>query len=205
MAGTSQNLGGGGGGGGGGSFIGILSVRAGDRLLCSETSEILAGELWVLPEPLTDDDEDVDKETDGIIGRAGTGMDAGAGKEITESGDFDFKLVGLGLKFKVGDAESDTEFAGEAEFEHGYDAVLELKLLLPKFAALNNLRELDPVRTGLSFRPEDPLGEKNSSSSSPSSSFPSFSEETMSGFPLLCLKLSFGRGGSGLSSGEPSF
>lgn len=176
-AGTSQNLGGGGGGGGGGgSFIGTHSILVGDRLLCTETSEFLAGEFWVFPEPLCDDDdedEDDEEESEGSvvgISRAGTGTGIGAGKLITESGDLDFKLVGL--KFRAGDAEFDTEFVGEAESEHGYDAVLELKLLLPKISSLNTLRELDPVRTGLSFRPEDPLGEKNSSSPSSSSSFP---------------------------------
>jgi hypothetical protein len=120
---------------------------------------------------------------------------------ITESGDFDFKLAGL--KFKAGDTEVDKELAGEAEFEHGYEGVLELKLLLPKFSPLNTLRELDPVRTGLcSFPPEDPLGEKNSSSSSSSSS--SFPEEPSSAFRYIGPKLCFGSGGSGLSSGDPS-
>jgi hypothetical protein len=176
VVGTSQNLGGGGGGGGGGgSFVGTHSILVGDRLLCPETSEFLAGEFWVLPEPLSDDDDEYkndEEESDGsVVGISRDGTGIGAGKPITESGDLDFKLVGL--KFRAGDAEFDTEIVGEAESEHGYDAVLELKLLLPKFSSLNTLRELDPIRTGLSFRPEDPLGEKNSSSSpSSSSSFP---------------------------------
>jgi hypothetical protein len=189
-AGTSQNLdGGGGGGGGGGSFIGTHSILVGDRLPCPETSEFLAGEFWVFPEPLSDDDEedeDDEEESDGsVVGislagtGSGIGIGIGAGKFITESGDLDFMLVGL--KFRTGDAEFDTEFVGEAEFEHGYEAVLELKLLLPKFSSLNTLRELDPVRTGLSFRPEDPLGEKNSSSSPSSSS--SFPEEPTAELP----------------------
>lgn len=215
-AGASQYLGGGIGGGGGGSFIGTyrfetlrfetLRIILGDcLLLCPETSEFLAGELKVFPEPLSEDE--ADKEIGGSdvrIGRNGAEPGncpmPGTGKLITESGDLDFKLAGL--KFKAGDTVFDTELTGEAEFEHGYEGVLELKLLLPKFSTLNTLCELDPLRTGLrSFRPEDPRGEKNSSSSSSSSSFP---EEPISAFRYIGPKLCFGSGGSGLSSGDPS-
>lgn len=117
---------------------------------------------------------------------------------ITESGDFDFKL--LGLKFNVGETVLDPELVGEADFEHGYDAVLELKLLLPKFSpstALNTLSEVFANPLPFLGLAEDPLGEKNSSSSS--SSEPSWE------FLKLRLKLCLGSGGSGFSSGDPSF
>jgi hypothetical protein len=120
----------------------------------------------VFHEPLSDDDDDDEdkndkEESDGSvvgISRVGTEIRIGVGKLIMGSRDLDFKLVGL--KFKAGDAEFNTELVGEVESEHGYDAVLELKLLVPKFSLLNTLRELDHVRTKLSFRVKDPLEEK---------------------------------------------
>lgn len=101
------------------------------------------------------------------------------------------------------------ELVGEQECEYGYEAVLELKLRLPKFL------ELDPIRAGveisrLSLRPDDPLGEKNSSSSSSSSSsvvifFTSLSSSLLKHIsPLVKLEFCFGNGGRGFSSGEPS-
>lgn len=198
VTGPSQNLGGGGGGGGGGSLIGTNRLGAllfltRDCFICPTKSKLPEGELRAFAEPLSDkeDDEDSDRVTDTGIG---AGRD-GATKLITEWGEFDFKLVGL--KFNCGETELDKELAGEADFEHGYEAVLELKLLLPKFSpstALKTLSELTPLTfLGLA---EDPLGEKNSSS--PSSSEPSSCLK-------LRLKLCLGSGGSGVSSGEPSF
>lgn len=106
----------------------------------------------MFPEPLSEDEGDKESGSSDVrIGRNGAEPGnctmPGTGKLITESGDLDFKLAGL--KFKAGDTEFDTELAGEAEFEHGYDGVLELKLLLPKLSTLNTLCELDPLRTGL--------------------------------------------------------
>lgn len=147
-------------------------------------------------EPLSDndDDEDNDGDTDTVTG-AGR---EGAGKWTMESGDLDFKLVGL--KFTVGETVLERELAGEADFEHGYEAVLELKLVLPKFSpftAVNSLSELTDILLLCLGLAEDPLGEKNSSSSS--SSEPSW--EFLKLRPKLCL----GSGGSGFSSGDPSF
>ena len=105
-AGSSQNLAGGRGGGGGGSFAATN---------CLGTSEdILEGEFSV---PDRDDDEDKDGDADRGVG---SGRD-GIMKLMMESGDLVLRV--------------ETEVVGEGDLEQGYDGVLELKLLLPKFAA----------------------------------------------------------------------
>lgn len=140
MARFSQNLGGGRGGGGGGSFtgtncLGELPLVPGDCFFCLEASDFQEGEFWVFPEPLSDREDDEDKVGDVNRGTGG-GRDGGGGtmKLMTESGDLDFKLVGL--KFAGGERVLDTEVVGEGDFEDGYDGVLELKLLLPKLSTL---------------------------------------------------------------------
>lgn len=120
MAGISQNLGGGGGGGGGGSLIGTncfetLSLLARDCFSNPNTSKFLEGEFCVLPESLPESEED--EESTGDDGSGIGGGRYGAGNLTTQSGDFDFKL--LGLKFDVGERLLDTEAVGEADFEHG--------------------------------------------------------------------------------------
>lgn len=104
----------------------------GPLLLLPGESDFLLGEFWVFPEPLSDREDDEDKDGDGNSGIGG-GLD-GASKLMMESGDLDFKLVGL--KFAGGERVLDTEVVGEADFEHGYEGVLELKLLLPKLSTL---------------------------------------------------------------------
>lgn len=119
------------------------------------------------PEPLSDKEDDVDSVGDGNIA-IGLGR-KGARKFITES--IDMEIKHLGLRFNRGELVFDTEVVGEGDFEHGYEVVLELQLLLPKLSTpmlLKTLRELDSMRPGLAV---DSLGEKNSSPSEPPSKF----------------------------------
>lgn len=104
------------------------------------------GEFLVFPEDGGDGDIPLDSRAGGGAMNSG-----GAGKFTMESGDFDLILL-LGLKFSTIEGLLDKEW----DFE---EKRCELEPGLGRFSP-------DPLRAGLCFSPVDPLGEKNSSSSS---------------------------------------
>lgn len=118
-------------------------------------------------------------------------------------------LIFCTLELKLAEGEAPFELEcdegiGDADFEDWQEGLPEFQLRLLHFsaaaaavaAAAFAVSSCNVLTDGLSFPPEDPLGEKNSSSSS--------SEPSPVALPRFLWNCR-GRGGRGWSSGEPNF